>query len=82
MDLNGNREVELVDVAGADQFMDRGDALGVLLLGRGQCACEGIIFGRLEYGGVEIGECGWVACDECACLVIEDVRPLVDAEPG
>ena len=31
--MNWDREVELVDVAGADQIVDGGDALGELLFG-------------------------------------------------
>jgi hypothetical protein len=40
VDLNGNGEVELIDIAGADEGVDFLDALGVLLFGQVEGAVE------------------------------------------
>jgi hypothetical protein len=79
LDPDGNGEVELIDVAGADQGVNFIDSLGVLLFGN----CEGAFEDRMGTGrGWVAGQRGKIASQECAAFVVEDVRGKIDTEPG
>ena len=84
MDAEGHGEVELINVAPANPFVNGGDALSVLIFSDGQSAVDGLIVKRVRIGhrSTELNQRRWVALTKSAGLMVEEVRLLVDAEPG
>ena len=84
MDANWNREVELIDVAGADQLVNGPDALRELIFGDAKRRRNLDFGGQMidwEFGA-ERGETGRIAVEEKTRAMVKTVCSVVDAEPG
>ena len=80
----GHSKVELIDVARANPLMNGSDAFSVLLFRDRQRGFElrsGFLL-QANHCRTEFLKAGRIAVGECPSMVVEEITPVVDAEPG